>query len=133
MKSGKDVFDIVDLDDEPEETLVYEAQPTMHDTHLAGIIDADDVLTDVAPVSGLSAFRVLGPGGEVTSIQVIAAMEEAIEAGVDVMNLSLGNNVNGPDYPTSKAVDEAIKQGVTVVIANGNAGPDYWTVGAPAT
>src|SRR5699024_10232432 len=71
--------------------------------------------------------------GEGTSIQVIAAMEEAIEAGVDVMNLSLGNTVNGPDYPTSKAVDEAIKQGVTVVIANGNAGPDYWTVGAPAT
>src|SRR5699024_1069903 len=24
-------------------------------------------------------------------------------------------------------------QGVTVVIAKGNAGPDYWTVGAPAT
>src|SRR5699024_5926824 len=68
-----------------------------------------------------------------TSIQVIAAMEEAIEAGVDVINLTLGNTVNGPDYPTSKAVDEAIKQGVTVVIANGNAGPEYWTVGAPAT
>lgn len=133
MKNVKGGFDLVDLDDEPQETPVEEGPPTMHGTHVAGIIAADGDLTGVAPDSDLYAFRALGPGGEGTSIQVIAAMEEAIEAGVDVMNLSLGNTVNGPDYPTSKAVDEAIKQGVTVVIANGNAGPDYWTVGAPAT
>src|SRR5699024_8336953 len=54
-------------------------------------------------------------------------------AGVDVMNISLGITVNGADYPLSKAVDDEIKQGETLVIVNGNAGPDYWTVGALST
>src|SRR5690625_5990437 len=38
-----------------------------------------------------------------------------------------------PDYPTSKAVNEASKLGVAVVVANGNDGAEHWTVGAPAT
>src|SRR5699024_3623971 len=83
--------------------------------------------------SDLYAYRALGPGGAGTSVQVIAAMEEAVKDGVDVMNLSLGNTVNGPDYPTSKAVNEAARQGVAVIVANGNTGPENWTVGAPAT
>src|SRR5699024_11715273 len=65
--------------------------------------------------------------------EVKSSTIEENEADVNIMKLSLWNTVNGPYYPTSKALDEAIKQGVTVVIANGNAGPDYWTVGAPAT
>lgn len=60
-------------------------------------------------------------------------MEEAVRDEVDIINLSLGNTVNGPDYPTSKAVNEAAKQGVAVVVANGNDGPKNWTVGSPAT
>lgn len=126
-------FDLVDLDGDPQETTEEEGEPTMHGTHVAGIIAADGELEGVAPDSDLYIYRALGPGGAGTSIQVIAAMEEAVEEGVDVMNLSLGNTFNGPDYPTSKAVDEASKQGVAVVIANGNDGPDNWTVGAPAT
>src|SRR5690606_3937294 len=86
-----------------------------------------------APNAEIYAYRALGPGGVGTSIQVIAAMERAMKDGVDIMNLSLGNTVNGPDYPTSKAVQEASKRGVAVIVANGNSGPETWTVGAPAT
>ena len=57
----------------------------------------------------------------------------AVNDGMDIINLSLGNHVNGPDYPTSLAINQAIKHGATVVIANGNSGPDEWTVGSPAT
>lgn len=124
-------FDLVDLDDDPMET--QDILPTMHGTHVAGIIAADGVLQGVAPDAEIYAYRALGPGGSGTSIQVMAAMEEAVKEGVDVINLSLGNTVNGPDYPTSKAVTEAAKLGVAVVVANGNAGPENWTVGAPAT
>src|SRR5699024_8931208 len=63
----------------------------------------------------------------------LAALEEAVKDDVDIIYLSLGNSVNGPDYPTSLAVNEAIKRGIAVVIANGNSAPDTWTVGAPAT
>src|SRR5690625_3620350 len=124
-------FDLVDLDDDPMET--KEELPTLHGTHVAGIIAADGQMQGVAPDAEIYAYRALGPGGMGTTIQVMAAMEEAVRDGVDVMNLSLGNTINGPDYPTSKAVNEASKLGVAVVVANGNDGPEHWTVGAPAT
>lgn len=126
-------YDVVDLDDDPMETIPEEGEPTSHGTHVAGIIAANGDLQGVAPHAEIYAYRALGPGGQGTSIQVIAAMEQAVKDGVDVMNLSLGNSVNGPDYPTSQAVNKAVDLGVAVVIANGNDGPNDWTVGSPAT
>lgn len=126
-------YDLVDLDEDPMETLPEEGMATNHGTHVAGIIAANGRLQGVAPDAELRAYRALGPGGSGTSVQVIAAMEQAVKDGVDVLNLSLGNSVNGPDYPTSTAVNRAAELGVAVVIANGNSGPNNWTVGAPAT
>ncbi|WP_067728522.1 S8 family serine peptidase [Oceanobacillus damuensis] len=126
-------FDLVDLDDDPMESQPEQGMPTSHGTHVAGIIAADGELKGVAPDAEIYAYRALGPGGTGTSVQVLAAMEKAVEDGVDVINLSLGNNVNIPDYPTSIAVNRASNLGIPVVIANGNSGPDDWTVGSPAT
>lgn len=126
-------YDVVDLDDDPMETTPAEGHQTSHGTHVAGIIAANGDLQGVAPHADIYAYRALGPGGQGTSIQVIAAMEQAVKDGVDVMNLSLGNSINGPDYPTSQAVNKAVDLGVAVVIANGNDGPGEWTVGSPAT
>ncbi|MFS0673161.1 S8 family serine peptidase [Ornithinibacillus sp. 179-J 7C1 HS] len=126
-------YDLVDLDEDPMETLETEGMPTNHGSHVAGIIAANGNLKGVAPNAEIRSYRALGPGGSGTSIQVIAAMEQAVKDGVDVINLSLGNSVNGPDYPTSIAVNRAADFGIAVVIANGNSGPDNWTVGAPAT
>jgi len=126
-------YDVVDLDEDPMETSKSEGVPTMHGTHVAGIIAGNGQLKGVAPDAAIYAYRALGPGGMGTSIQVIAAMEQAIADDVDIMNLSLGNSVNGPDYPTSIAVNRAVESGVAVVIASGNDGPDNWTVGSPGT
>lgn len=126
-------YDLVDLDDDPMETVKTEGIPTLHGTHVAGIIGANGDLQGVAPEAEIHAYRALGPGGSGTSVQVIAALEQAVEDGMDVINLSLGNDVNGPDYPTSIAVNRAADYGVSVVTANGNAGPENWTVGSPAT
>src|SRR5699024_7826089 len=79
------------------------------------------------------AYRALGPGGRGTSIQVIAALEQAVKDDMDIINLSLGNSINGPDLPTSTAVNRAHELGTIVVIANGNDGPADWTVSSPAT
>ncbi|WP_101842384.1 S8 family serine peptidase [Halobacillus sp. Marseille-P3879] len=124
-------FDVIDYDDDPMETT--EEGKTLHGTHVAGIIGADGDMKGVAPDVDLYAYRALGPGGMGTSVQVIAAIEEAVEDGMDVINLSLGNDVNGPDWPTTKAVERAIELGTTVIVAAGNAGPDTWTIGSPAT
>ncbi|RYG71469.1 peptidase S8 [Lentibacillus lipolyticus] len=126
-------YDLVDLDDDPMETTASEGMPTMHGSHVAGIIAANGNLQGVAPDADLYAYRALGPGGRGTSVQVIAALEKAVEDGADVINLSLGNAINGPDFPTSVAVNRAVALGVPVVIANGNDGPGKWTIGSPAT
>src|SRR5699024_6634261 len=88
MKNVQGGFDLVDLDDERQETPVEAGPPTMHGRHVGGTIAADGDLTGLAPDSALYGCRALGPGGEGPSIQVIAAMEQAIEAGADLINLS---------------------------------------------
>ncbi|MFG6119456.1 S8 family serine peptidase [Thalassobacillus sp. B23F22_16] len=124
-------FDVFDFDDDPMEST--EESPTIHGTHVAGVIGANGKMKGIAPDAELYGYRALGPGGFGTSVHVIAAMEEAVKDNMDIINLSLGNDVNGPDWPTSVAVDKAVELGTTVVVAAGNTGPDDWTVGSPAT
>lgn len=71
---------------------------------------------------------------------MIAAIEKAVDPdgnpntddGVQVINLSLGGS-GDPDDPVSQAVDNAVSAGVVVVVAAGNAGPGYDTVGSPGS
>ncbi|RCW77437.1 S8 family serine peptidase [Saliterribacillus persicus] len=126
-------YDFVDFDDDPMETLPEEGEPTLHGTHVAGVIAANGRMKGIAPDAELYGYRALGPGGAGTSVQVMAAIERAVKDGMDIINLSLGNEVNGPDWPTSVAVNKATENGVTVVAAAGNAGPLAWTLGSPAT
>ncbi|WP_285853837.1 S8 family serine peptidase [Oceanobacillus luteolus] len=130
FKGGQD---LVDFDEDPMETLPEEGMPTNHGTHVAGIIAANGEMQGIAPDASLYAYRALGPGGFGSTVHVLAALEQAVQDKVDIINLSLGNSVNGPDYPTSVAVNKAVELGIPVVIANGNSGPDPWTVGSPAT
>ncbi|MDE3840317.1 peptidase S8 [Bacillus methanolicus] len=108
-------------------------QSTLHGTHVAGIIAANGKIRGVAPEATIIAYRALGPGGAGTSEQVIAAIEQAVKDKVDVLNLSLGNNVNGPDLPISLALNKAVERGITAVASSGNSGPNVWTVGSPGT
>ncbi|MBU8905881.1 S8 family serine peptidase [Desertibacillus haloalkaliphilus] len=131
--SYKGGFDVVDWDEDPMETKAKQGPPTLHGTHVSGIIAADGKVKGVAPKADLLVYRTLGPGGQGTTEQVIEAIEKAVEDGADIINLSLGNNVNGPDWPTSLALDKAVEHGVVAVTSNGNSGPNMWTVGSPGT
>lgn len=125
--------DLVDGDNDPMETKGQGGLQTLHGTHVAGIIAANGKLKGVAPDAEIIAYRALGPGGVGTSEQVIAAIEQAIKDKVDIINLSLGNSINGPDWPTSVALDKAVENGVVAVTSSGNSGPEVWTVGSPGT
>ncbi|MFJ7726017.1 S8 family serine peptidase [Neobacillus sp. NPDC097160] len=124
--------DLVDNDLDPMETLA-QGKATIHGTHVAGIIAANGKIKGVAPEAKIVAYRALGPGGGGTTEQVIAAIDQAIKDKVDIVNLSLGNDINGPDLPISLALNRAVDKGIVAVAASGNSGPNVWTVGSPGT
>jgi len=125
-------YDTIDQDKDPMETKLEE-KSTFHGTHVAGVIAANGKRKGVAPKATIFAYRALGPGGVGTSETVLAAIERAVKDKVDIINLSLGNDVNGPDWPTSIALNKAVEKGVLAITAAGNSGPGLWTVGSPAT
>lgn len=132
-RNFKGGYDVVDGDSDPMESLGANRGATIHGTHVSGIIAANGKLTGMAPDASIMVYRALGPNGVGTTEQVIAAIEKAIKDKVDVMNLSLGNNVNAPDWPTSLAINKAVEKGIIAVTSSGNSGPNAWTVGSPGT
>ncbi|MHA6530381.1 S8 family serine peptidase [Paenibacillus sp. BAC0078] len=126
-------YDVVDNDEYPFETkpdpryLPRDGKPyeTAHGSHVSGIVHS------VAPKADIYVYRVLGPYGSGSTADVIEGIELAVAKGVDVINLSLGSDVNQQYSPDAIAVDNAAKAGVTVVLASGNAGPGQETVGTP--
>lgn len=130
FKGGKD---FIDQDKDPMETINYGPYNTFHGTHVAGIIAANGKMKGIAPDAEIIAYRALGPGGFGTTEHVLAAIDQAIKDRVDIINLSLGTTINGPDLPTSIALDNAVKKGIIAVTSNGNSGPQLWTVGTPGT
>jgi len=130
--SYKGGFDFVDGDENPLEAMDRKGM-TIHGTHVAGIIAANGKMHGVAPEVNLYSYRVLGPGGKGTTDQVLAAIDRSIKDKMDVINLSLGTNINGPDLPVSMALNNAVAKGIIAVTSNGNSGPNMWTVGSPGT
>lgn len=145
-------YDFVDDDDDPMEATYEDWQNsgmpefnangnsyyTSHGTHVSGTVagtaenDSEYAVTGVAPEVDLYAYRVLGPYGSGTTADVIAGIEQSVIDGMDVINLSLGNNANDPIAPTSIATNNATLAGVTVVTSAGNNGRNgLGTVGAP--
>ena len=129
-KGGRD---LIDHDDDPMETVGSDAVSTIHGTHVAGIIAANGTLKGVAPEAEIYAYRALGPGGTGNTESVIAAIDATIRDKMDIINLSLGNSINGPDLPITLALNQAVEHGITAVVSSGNSGPKAWTVGSPGT
>lgn len=110
---------------------------TEHGTHVSGIIagsgknNADYAVTGVAPDADLYVYRVLGKFGSGTTEDVLAGIDKSVSDGMDVINLSLGNNSNDPENIESLALNNAVLSGVTAIVAAGNAGDGMYTIGAP--
>ncbi len=113
-----------------------------HGTHVAGIIANSQTGEDgnwngVAPGVNLVGVRVLDKNGYGTYEQVIQGIQWVIENkdeyNIRVMNLSLVALVQSPYWadPLNQAVTQAWAEGITVIVAAGNSGPDPMTVGVP--
>jgi subtilisin family serine protease len=93
-----------------------------HGTHVAGIVGADGKVTGVAPDVTFGAYKVFGCEGSTSAEVVMLALETALDDGMDVVNLSLGQSFQWPGYPTAEAADKLTEEGVTVVASMGNDG-----------
>ena len=110
-----------------------------HGTHVAGIIAGDGArsaaepgafnrLHGVAPTVQLISLKVLDKNGEGNDLNVLRAMQWAIQNreryNIRVINLSLGRPVK-ESYtmdPLGRAVEAAWRNGIVVVVSAGNWG-----------
>lgn len=93
-----------------------------HGTHVAGIVGANGHVTGVAPDVEFGAYKVFGCEGATSAEVVMQALETALDDGMDIVNLSLGQAFQWPGFPTAKAADRLTEKGVVVVAAMGNDG-----------
>ena len=102
-----------------------------HGTHVAGTIaqatNNGIGTAGLAPNATILPMKVLSASGGGLSTWIASAIDEAVDQGADVINLSLGG---GHSSVIVTAVEKARKAGVVVVAAAGNTGRQG--IGSPA-
>ena len=127
-----------------------------HGTHVAGIIAGkDDVITGVAPNAQLAIMKVFSDTTTgAKSSWILAALEDCVKLGVDVINMSLGSacgfSRETDEEQVNKIYDSIKSAGISLITAAGNnnnattastkngtnpltSNPDSGTVGSPST
>ena len=110
-----------------------------HGTFVAGLIAGsseaapiiDGGCRGIASGASLYVFKVFTDKQATLTSWFVAAFNEALAAGVDVINLSIG----GPDSldaPFSALVQDLVSSGAVIVAAVGNDGPKFGSVLNPA-
>lgn len=124
-----------------------------HGTHVAGtaagcVTDLTTVdpggpvqgtISGVAPGATLHDYNVfpgygggfVAFGGSAFSHDIALAVEDAVNDGMEVINLSLGGSIQGPHDFLAEAIDAAAAAGVVPAVAAGNDGPNPGTIGSP--
>ena len=110
-----------------------------HGSHCAGIIAAcgssPTGVRGVAPAAALYSFRVFptvtpaNPHPRASNFAIAKAIDRAVAAGCDLLNLSLGGG--GTDPATETAIEDAYNAGAVVIAATGN--DDRQPVSFPAS
>ena len=127
-----------------------------HGTHVSGVIvGKDDVITGVAPNAQLVSMKIFSDTMDTArSSWILAALEDCVLLGVDVINMSLGTSCGfsreDDKEQISGVYDKIRAAGISLVVAasnsynsafgsekNGNlpltSNPDCGTVGSPST
>ena len=127
-----------------------------HGTHVSGVIVGnDDTIRGVAPNAQLVSMKIFSDVMDTTrTAWVMAALEDCVVLGVDVINMSIGTACGFSRETDEEAVngiyEKIRKAGISMVVAasnsysssqgseaNGNLGltsnPDTGTVGSPST
>jgi serine protease AprX len=106
-----------------------------HGTYCAGLIAgtgnaSGGMYTGIAPGAQLLGAKVLLSDGTGYSSWVIRGIEWSITSGADIIVLPF-STLGMPGDPLSQAVERAVEQGVIVIAAAGDRGPNHLTVMSP--
>jgi subtilisin family serine protease len=91
-------------------------------------------LTGTAPGASLLAIKVLDSTGSGDDSVIAEGVEFAVLQGVDVISISLGGVWSDSSFiiePSMAAIENAIDDGISVVVAAGNSGPAAFTINSP--
>lgn len=128
-----DGYDFVNEDNDPMDD-------HGHGTHVAATAAGNGILKGVAPDAKIVAYKVLDSGGSGSWDGIVQSIERSVDPNqdgdfsdhLDIISMSLGGP-GDPDDPISKAIDNAVEEGVIAVIAAGNSGPYEQSIGSPGT
>ena len=95
-------------------------------------------ISGMAPGAFLGNYKVFGTPGIndfTTTAAVVAAINDAVNDGMDVLNLSLGSLdfIPPSEDPEVIAINGAVSAGLVVALAAGNSGPDTHTISTPGS
>ncbi|MGV8982506.1 S8 family serine peptidase [Clostridium sp.] len=107
---------------------------SMHGMHVAGIVAANGISTEVskfeaiqgvAPEAQLLAMKVFSNDPDYPSCNdedVVAAIQDSVKLGADVINMSLGSDSGFVENsaPIQQAIKDAEEKGVVIVVSAGN-------------
>lgn len=113
---------------------VIDTTDSMHGMHVAGIVAAAgdekevnnlEAVQGVAPEAQLLAMKVFSNNPALKGAyadDIVAAIEDSVSHGADVINMSLGSTASfqQADDPEQKAIKNAVDAGVVVVVSAGN-------------
>jgi len=127
----------------------FQPDVDMHGMHVAGTVGANGEIKGVAPNVQLLAMKVFSNDPSMASTFgdiMVAAMDDSVKLGADVMNLSIGATAQwvDPNDPEQVAVRNATEAGIIMSISAGNSAfygngnddplaqnPDIGVVGSP--
>lgn len=111
-----------------------------HGTFVAGVCAGNGALSGfkfagIAPRANIVALKALNADGESGANKIISAMEWIFDnhekEDIKVVCMSFGSEPLGQNDPIMLGAEALWKEGVTVVAAAGNSGPEYQTIKSP--
>src|SRR5690606_27629775 len=120
-----------------------------HGTHIATIVAGNSTaahlfgtrvgrVAGIAPRARIAVYKAcwLKPGerrATCATSDLARAIDDAVADGVDIINYSVGSLETDLTAPDDLALLDAFDAGVLTVVAAGNDGPDYATIGSPSS
>ena len=95
-----------------------------------------EVVDTEVTIPATTQIRVLDDTGSTDMITELTALQDAVNDGMNVINLSLGSvqlDLSAESGAEARAINNAVAAGVLVIAASGNSGPESGTIADPAS